>query len=112
MNNACPCRKQSCPRRGDCAACRAYHAGGKRLPRYERHPVRTAPVTVLAVLAGSVIYRLFYVAALRFNFPAEYIKLLSAIIVALAIAAPTLKKWAAFQGRKSRARQERRNGNA
>lgn len=51
MNDACPCGKQSCPRRGDCAACRAYHAGGKRLPRYERHPVRTAPVTVLAVLA-------------------------------------------------------------
>ena len=51
MNDACPCRKQSCPRRGDCAACRAYHAGGKRPPRCERRPVRTAPVTVLAVLA-------------------------------------------------------------
>ena len=46
-----PLQKAKLPRRGDCAACRAYHAGGKRLPRYERHPVRTAPVTVLAVLA-------------------------------------------------------------
>ena len=44
-------RKAKLPRRGDCAACRAYHAGGKRLPRCERRPVRTAPVTVLAVLA-------------------------------------------------------------
>ena len=46
-----PLQKAKLPRRGDCAACRASHAGGKRLPRYERHPVRTAPVTVLAVLA-------------------------------------------------------------
>ena len=46
-----PLQKAKLPRRGDSAACRAYHAGGKRLPRYERHPVRTAPVTVLAVLA-------------------------------------------------------------
>ena len=54
----------------------------------------------VAVLAGSVIYRLFYVVALRVNVPAEYIKLLSAIIVALAIAAPTLKDWVNFQRRK------------
>ena len=46
-----PLQKAKLPRRGDCAACRAYHAGGKRLPRCERRPVRTAPVTVLAVLA-------------------------------------------------------------
>ena len=46
-----PLQKAKLPRRGDCAACRAYHAGGKRPPRCERHPVRTAPVTVLAVLA-------------------------------------------------------------
>ena len=51
MNDACPCRKRDCSRHGDCAACRAYHAGGKRPPRCERRPVRTAPVTVLAVLA-------------------------------------------------------------
>ena len=51
MNDACPCGKQGGPGRGDCAACRAYHAGGKRPPRCERRPVRTAPVTVLAVLA-------------------------------------------------------------
>ena len=46
-----PLQKAKLPRRGDCAACRAYHAGGKRPPRCERRPVRTAPVTVLAVLA-------------------------------------------------------------
>ena len=51
MNDACLCRKRDCSRHGDCAACRAYHAGGNRPPRCERHPGRTAPVTVLAVLA-------------------------------------------------------------
>ena len=65
---------------------------------------------VIAVLAGSIIYRLFYVAALRFNFPAEYIKLLSAVIVALAIAAPTLKRWFSLQGRKRTAAAARKGG--
>lgn len=67
---------------------------------------------VLAVLSGSVIYRLFYVAALRFNVPAEYIKLLSAVIVALAIAMPSLKQWNGLRRRKRAALRERRDGRA
>ena len=35
--------------------------------------------------------------------PVECLKLLTAVIVALAIAAPTIKKWAALQSRKARA---------
>ena len=27
---ACPCKKKSCERHGDCAACRKHHAGSKR----------------------------------------------------------------------------------
>lgn len=65
---------------------------------------------VIAVLLGSVIYRIFYVGALRFNVPGEYLKLISAIIVAVAIAMPTLKHWVGFQKRKFEARsgKERR----
>lgn len=29
-NSACPCRKKSCPRHGDCEACRKHHAESKR----------------------------------------------------------------------------------
>ena len=55
---------------------------------------------VVGVLAGSIIYRFIYAAALRANVPADYMKLVSAIIVGLAIAAPTLKKWWSFQRQK------------
>ena len=55
------------------------------------------------VLAGSVIYRFIYAAALRANVPADYMKLVSAVIVGVAIAAPTVRKWAAFQMQKRRA---------
>ena len=39
-------------------------------------------------MAGSVIYRFIIAVALRLNVPAECLKLISAVIVALAIAAP------------------------
>lgn len=29
-NENCPCKKKSCPRHGDCEACRSYHAASKR----------------------------------------------------------------------------------
>ena len=57
----------------------------------------------VGVLAGSVIYRFIYAAALRANVPADYMKLVSAVIVGVAIAAPTVRKWAAFQMQKRRA---------
>ena len=58
---------------------------------------------VLGVLFGSILYRLIYSAALRANVPADYMKLVSAVIVGAAIAAPTVRQWAAFQMRKRRA---------
>ena len=58
---------------------------------------------VLGVLAGSILYRLIYAAALRANVPADYMKLVSAVIVGAAIAAPAIQKWAGFQRQKRRA---------
>ena len=63
---------------------------------------------VAGVVAGSLIYRFIYAAALRFNVPAEYMKLVSAVIVGAAIAAPEAHRWAAFQMQKRRAMAERR----
>ena len=60
----------------------------------------------LSVFAGSIIYRVIYAVALSSKvFPIEAMKLVTAIIVALAIAAPTLKNWAAFEKRKAEARK-------
>jgi len=62
----------------------------------------------LSVFAGSIIYRLIYAVALSSKvFPIEAMKLVTAIIVALAIAAPSIKKWAAFQRQKAAARAEK-----
>ena len=62
----------------------------------------------LSVFAGSIIYRIIYAVALSSKvFPIEAMKLVTAIIVALAIAAPSIKKWAAFQRQKAAARAEK-----
>lgn len=55
----------------------------------------------LAAVVGSLIYRLIYAIVLYTKFmPVQGLKLVTAIIVALAIAAPTLKNWIGFQKRK------------
>ena len=65
---------------------------------------RTIVKGAIAVIVGSVIYRLIYAVVLYTKIvPVEGLKLLTAIIVGLAIAAPTLKSWAAFQRRKAAA---------
>ena len=61
-------------------------------------------VKAVAAVAGSVIYRFIIALALRANVPSECLKLISAIIVALAIAAPSIQRWAAFQRRKAAAK--------
>ena len=62
----------------------------------------------LCVFAGSIIYRIIYAVALSSKvFPIEAMKLVTAIIVALAIAAPSIKKWAQFQRRKAEAKAGR-----
>ncbi len=56
---------------------------------------------VLAVLAGSVIYRFIYAVVLKTKVvPIECLKLVTAVIVALAIAMPTLKAYGALRKRR------------
>lgn len=55
----------------------------------------------LGAIIGSCLYRLFVAVALRLNVPAECMKLVSALIVAAAIASPALKRYAAFQKQKA-----------
>ena len=48
-------------------------------------------VKAIGVAAGSVVYRLIMAVALRLDLPTEFLKLISAVIVALAIGLPALK---------------------
>lgn len=60
----------------------------------------------LAAVAGSVIYRFIIALALRANVPSECLKLISAVIVALAIAAPALRSKVALNRRRAQNRKE------
>ena len=63
----------------------------------------------IAVIVGSILYRVVYALVLRAPvIPIECLKLVTAIVVALAIAAPSLREWAALQARKRRALADRR----
>lgn len=65
---------------------------------------------MIAVITGSIIYRFIYAVALKTQIvPIDCLKALTALIVALAIAAPTIKNWVALQRRKG---VERRSRNA
>ncbi len=66
------------------------------------------PRRIAGVVFGSCLYRFLVAVALRLNVPAECLKLVSAVIVAVAIAFPYLKKKAAFARQKmsARSRQE------
>jgi len=56
---------------------------------------------VAAAVAGSIVYRFLYAIILKTSVvPIECLKLVTAIVVALAIASPALKEWSAFQRRK------------
>ncbi|MDD4851544.1 MAG: ABC transporter permease, partial [Gemmiger sp.] len=66
-------------------------------------------VKALAAVAGSIIYRFIIALALRANVPSESLKLISACIVALAIAAPALKKGFQFE-RSKRAAAKTKEG--
>ena len=61
---------------------------------------------VAGVILGSCLYRFIVAVALRMNVPAECLKLVSSIIVAVAIALPYLKKQTAFYRQKRAARAE------
>ena len=66
---------------------------------------RTVTKGIIAVILGSILYRFIY-AFVSMVIPAECMKLLTAVVVGLAIAVPSLKKWAQFRRRKAAARKE------
>lgn len=61
---------------------------------------------VLGAILGACLYRLFVAVALRLNVPAECMKLVSALIVGIAIASPGIKSKIAYERHK---KQQRRN---
>ncbi len=62
---------------------------------------RTVVKGIIAVMLGSIIYRFIYAIVFYTKVvPVDCLKLLTAVIVGLAIAAPSIKKWVAFQKRK------------
>lgn len=65
---------------------------------------------VVGVVLGSCLYRFIVAIALRLNVPAECLKLVSAIIVAIAIAFPYLKKKTAFVKQRAKAESSFKNG--
>lgn len=65
---------------------------------------------IAGVVLGSCLYRFAIAIALRLRVPAECLKLVSAVIVAVAIASPYLKNKIAFQKRKRAALSARRGG--
>lgn len=67
---------------------------------------------ILGVIFGSCLYRFIVAVAIRINVPAECLKLVSAIIVAVAIAFPYLKKNAVFTKHKYKELAKRRKGGA
>ena len=54
----------------------------------------------ISAVVGSIIYRFIIAIAMRANLPSEALKLISAIIVVLAISMPAIKKGIAFQRRR------------
>ena len=67
----------------------------------------------VAVVVGSVIYRFIYAVVFYTKIvPVECLRLVTAVVVALAIAMPTIRQWAAFQRRKRTALQRRRTASA
>ena len=53
---------------------------------------RRIPLRAVGAVIGAFVFRLVYTIALRFNLPAFMLKLISAVIVVIAISGPYLKK--------------------
>lgn len=66
---------------------------------------------IIGVLVGSCLYRFVIAIALRLHVPAECLKLVSAMIVAIAIASPYLKNQVAFQKKRLANMNAGRGGN-
>ena len=57
-------------------------------------PRKSSVLRLLGILLGTILYRFIIALALRLDLPSECLKLISAVIVALAIGLPALKKGA------------------
>jgi putative ABC transport system permease protein len=67
---------------------------------------RTVVKGAIAAVIGSIIYRVIYAIVLYTKIvPVQGLKLIVAIVVALAIASPTIKEWVAFQKKKANSRK-------
>ncbi len=67
---------------------------------------------ILGVIFGSCLYRFIVAVAIRINVPAECLKLVSALIVAIAIASPYVRENAKFTRRKYAEMVRRKKGGA
>lgn len=71
---------------------------------------RTIVKGAIAAIVGSIIYRVIYAIVLYTKVvPVQGLKLITAIVVGLAIAFPTIKSWAQFQKRKFAANRKGEN---
>lgn len=68
---------------------------------------RSITVRAVCSVLGALIFRLVYTAALRFNMPAYMLKLVSSIIVIIAISAPYLKSKLPLIKRRMELRKEK-----
>ncbi|MBP5454848.1 MAG: ABC transporter permease [Lachnospiraceae bacterium] len=78
---------------------------GNTIIRKDRSVLKT-----LAAVLGSIIFRLVYTIALRFHMPAYMLKLISSVIVIIALAGPTI--WQAVTFKKGKPSAARRDENA
>ena len=63
---------------------------------------------VAAAVTGSILYRFLYAMILKTSIvPIECLKLVTAVVVALAIASPSLREWAGLQKKKAEAKKRR-----
>ena len=65
---------------------------------------------ILCVVLGSIVYRFIIALAMRVNISTEYFKLVSAVIVAVAIATPHLRGKLRLQRVKAEARRAQAAG--
>ena len=70
----------------------------------------SVPRRILCVVLGSIVYRFIIALAMRVNISTEYFKLVSAVIVAVAIATPHLRGKLQLQRRKAEARRTHASG--
>ncbi len=70
---------------------------------------KSIPVRIAGTLLGSFLFRLVYTVALRFKMPAYMLKLISALIVILAISGPYLKSRMPLIIRAMKVRREERS---